>query len=282
MHDSSTPVPWPLPTPPTPTPPVEWVTVTPEVAAEMLTHNRGNRAVRAKLDVIVRDMKAGAFTVETGATIVFARDGTLLDGQHRLMAVVKSGVTLDFLVVRGVSKSVQKHIDLATPRTFADTLTFAGESEVTKLAALISITRRWEAGAMQNNKYMASRTELMEHFTNHPEFREITRKARRLRVPNLPHSMLGLAIWLFDQIDTEDSNHFFARLHDGQGLMAGDPIYELRRVLSTPLLRGGRMMPTYKLAITIKAWNAYRQGGNVGLLRWRQGGVNPEKMPVPV
>ena len=40
---------------------------------------------------------------QNGATIVFNENDELIDGQHRLKAVVESGATIESLVIRGVS-----------------------------------------------------------------------------------------------------------------------------------------------------------------------------------
>jgi hypothetical protein len=36
-----------------------------------------------------------------------------------------------------------------------------------------------------------------------------------------------------------------------------------------------------KSALFIKAWNAYREGREVSLLKWNPGGARPEEFPVP-
>ena len=43
----------------------------------------------------------------------------------------------------------------------------------------------------------------------------------------------------------------------------------------------GQRSETYLTAILIKAWNAYRSGEEVGVLRFRPGGAHPEKFPEP-
>jgi len=78
-------------------------TITPKLAAEYLTHNTSNP--RRLMDSVVRryadDMKSGKWQ-SNGESIVFSKNGELRDGQHRLEAVVLSGVTVQMVVVRGV------------------------------------------------------------------------------------------------------------------------------------------------------------------------------------
>ena len=79
--------------------------ITPQIAEEMLKKNPMNRRVK---DFVIseysRVMKAGLWKENTGEAIKFASDGTLLDGQHRLTALIKANVSLYFLIITGMRK----------------------------------------------------------------------------------------------------------------------------------------------------------------------------------
>jgi hypothetical protein len=78
------------------------VWITPQQAKLILEHlNIKNRRVtQSHVDVYVSDMIAQRWT--DGSPIVFFPDGTLADGQHRLLAVVASNVAVRFSVIVGV------------------------------------------------------------------------------------------------------------------------------------------------------------------------------------
>ena len=78
--------------------------ITPQIAEEYLKHNINNyRALsERRVNTYAEDMRNGCWQAN-GESIVFAEDGTLRNGQHRLKAVIKSGTTVPMLVVRGVS-----------------------------------------------------------------------------------------------------------------------------------------------------------------------------------
>ena len=103
---------------------VEIVTITPEMAEEMLTHNyEGNRHVRTSyVSQLAHVMSAGRYVSENGQTIVFGEDdGVLYDGQHRLMAIVESRCAQTVIVVWIVNgKEAYKTIDNGTKRNAAD------------------------------------------------------------------------------------------------------------------------------------------------------------------
>ena len=80
------------------------VLVTPELAAEWLaTRNTHNRKIRTqRVALLAEDMTRGSWVFDA-MPLRFATDDTLLDGQHRLAAVVRSGLPQHFLVVSGLN-----------------------------------------------------------------------------------------------------------------------------------------------------------------------------------
>ncbi len=269
---------------PEPEPTVEIVNVSPEIAAEWLSQNVKNRGLRPReVAKYASDMSAGDWQW-TGETIKFAADGTLLDGQHRLHAIVESGATIPILVVRGLANKAQDNIDNGIRRPYYDVLRLRGEVNTSVLAAVVRRVCSWKAGSRRGvSDTPQTNAQLDRTLEAHPELREISAWASNASTYcDLPASILGLAWWVFSEIDLEDAETFFQRFVDGQGLVKGDPIYELRRTLQGSKDVRGERSQTYLLAVTIKAWNAYRRGEQVGLLRWKAGGAKPEKFPEPI
>src|SRR5690606_37222008 len=105
---------------------IEIVTVTPELASEWLTANKGNRTQRPKvIAAYSRDMTAGEWLF-TGEAIKFDWNDRLIDGQHRLEAVLLAGASVRMLVIRYLDPRVQYVLDTAAKRTAGDALRFAG------------------------------------------------------------------------------------------------------------------------------------------------------------
>lgn len=104
------------------------ITASPEQAAEWLTRNPRNRTVsQATVNQYADDMLEGRWAF-TGQPIIFNSAGNLDDGQHRLSAQVKAGVTIDWLVVGGVNHAAQDYMDIGRPRTVAGQLQIAGHT----------------------------------------------------------------------------------------------------------------------------------------------------------
>lgn len=273
-----------LPPPPVDGPSAgEVVYVTPEMAEAMLGHNTHNRPHRpATVVAYASDMTAGDWRW-TGDPIRFAIDGTLLDGQHRLMAILESGVTVPMLIIRGLPRDAQENMDCVLPRRFSDVLALRGEVNATHLAALTRKVHGWERGERAHGNAKVTFAQLTRTLDRHPELRDIVRSAHTVASTwDLPQSLIGLAWWLFAAIDQEDADFFFARCADGQNMGSGDPIYELRKVVAASRndVKGERNQ-RYLLAVTIKAWNAYRAGDKIAQLKFRVGGAKPERFPEP-
>ena len=231
-----------------------------------------------------------------GQTIKIASDGTLLDGQHRLQAIVQTGLTLDFFVARNIAKAAQHTMDTGKKRSLADALSIAGEKYATALSAATTITNRWDRGVRgsslfggggggQQKTMTATMDDLLAHFqVNSVRIRSAVVVSESLRgdVPVEPRSV-SLAAYVLLSIDEADAVEFFARLNDGQGLQAGSPILLLREKLFGLSINKKNQYPShYRLALLFKAWNAYRKGQQLSVLSFTLGGKHPEKFPEPV
>lgn len=259
--------------------------ITPAIAETMLGHNTHNRPTRMPtVSAYAQDMAAGDWRW-TGDPVRFAEDGTLLDGQHRLLAIVESGETIPLLILRGLANEAQEDMDRGVPRKYADVLSLRGEVNAHGLAALVRKVHAWNAGQRTSRAYgvKATSAQLTRTLDARPELRDITRASGTVASTwDVPQSLIGLAWWLFSTIDQEDADFFMHRCADGQNLAAGDPIYELRKIVAASRDHRGERSQRYLLAIIIKAWNAYRQGKKVGQLKFRAGGAKPEPFPEPL
>jgi hypothetical protein len=104
----------------------EWVLVTPDMAKEWLEANVKNRRQMPDLwKSYARDMTEGFWrTTHEGAA--FDIEGNLIDAQHRLLAIVESGVSQWLLVTRNLSPEAIESINRGKVRTFAHILQIMG------------------------------------------------------------------------------------------------------------------------------------------------------------
>lgn len=96
-------------------------TVTPEIAANWLRLNVGhNRKLQPGRVKILADMMARGEWKLSHQAVAFNRDGQLCDGQHRISAVVASGVAVKMSITRGVENDAYKVMDQGWSRSLSD------------------------------------------------------------------------------------------------------------------------------------------------------------------
>lgn len=270
---------------------VEIVDLTPEDAAELLENNTHNRKLRPRtVNQYVNAMKAGDW-IFNGDPIRVTDKGRLLDGQHRLTAIVESGIVATTILITGLPDLAQITMDTGAKRTFADYLKLQGDKNVTGLASAVRLWHVYDRAlhdhASITDVYTpATLTELARHLDAHPDLRQATEGAYAIYTAGVrvPVGALAVAIKVLRQIDKEDAAFFFARLADGVGLLdtgRTQPILQLRRIGMTNL-SSNRLRSIIILGSVFKCWNAFREGSRIaGNPTLRLGGAKPEEFPWP-
>lgn len=120
--------------------------ITPEQAQEILTNNdnyfkiiKGNqqRKVRAKtVDIYTKDLSNDKWKIN-GETIKFDKEDRLMDGQHRLRSIVKSGKPMITLVVEGIDNEVMDTIDVGLKRSLENALQYLSVSYENGAASIV-------------------------------------------------------------------------------------------------------------------------------------------------
>ncbi|EDZ0839862.1 hypothetical protein GJ904_19995 [Salmonella enterica] len=116
----------------TPTPiaddlPSEIRDIDPAIAQEFLDRAIPNRKVsRIRVKRYAKAMREGKWALN-GESIKISPDGELLDGQHRLLAVIEAGVAVKLFIVFNVSFDALPTVDSGRNRSSADSLTIFSE-----------------------------------------------------------------------------------------------------------------------------------------------------------
>lgn len=129
-------------------PKMEWLRVTPQMADEWLKLNIENRPIKpTHVKFLQAEIMAGRF-LPTGQPIVFVGK-KLVDGQHRLMAIVRADKAVDMMVVHHPvneqTKQIFHVIDTGVNRSFADLLSLKGEANATTLGSVLRTLERYYA-----------------------------------------------------------------------------------------------------------------------------------------
>lgn len=263
-------------------------TIGPDWAKQILASNDNNRHYNPE-SKNARQLRSALTRGEwqfNGDAIRIDRTGRLIDGQHRLNAVVQTGIPIDTMIIDGLEPEAQVTMDTGKKRTTRDYLTMRGEKSVAVLSAVLSrCLVRDKYGLEQGvigSTYPQSISEELAYLESHPHLREITKETARLQSINMPlqASLTGYLLDTFRAIDKEDADFFMQRLADGVGLAPGSPILALRTALrKNNESRRNKLTARHLAALTVKAWNKFRTGEEVTLLVHRAGGAHPEKFP---
>lgn len=118
--------------------------ITPNKAAILLKKNPKNRDIDgAHVTYLAKQMTDGEWQ-DNGQTIVISDTDSLVDGQHRLMAIIESGITLMLLVVRGVEDEVIHSIDTGKARGLSDVFRLEGHASTNQKAAFTKSLHQWK------------------------------------------------------------------------------------------------------------------------------------------
>lgn len=258
------------------------VEVTPELAERWLGSNTHNRNIRPNLvDAYARDMAGGRWLVN-GEAIKFSAANVLLDGQHRLLAVAKSGATITALVVRGLPESTQETMDAGARRTAGDALRLRGAANYSTTAAVARKALMWSHGQRTfDGAIRPTNVEIVAFAEANADVYTAAEIASHYRnqIPAAV-SVSGLCYWLFARIDARMTDEFYARLATGADLYSGHPVLTLRNRLVD--LRGpGRSVADERVtAMFIRTWNAVRSGRTLERLQITTG-RGDDKFPEP-
>lgn len=264
--------------------------ITPSLAKDLLKKNGINRALDKHLIAeYAREMRNGLWYEYTYESIKLAEDGTLMDGQHRLTALIDANVSLTFKIDYGLDKIAFKYLDSGKRRTAGDKFHCAGILNSRNMAAGI---RRYlilkEGHIIGNFKGGGSKkisdAELLSIYESSPKLytaahqmgeQWYNKSGRLLRVTEF------MAFHLyFREINEDDAYTFMSKFGEGINLTEGDPIKLLRERLTTAKMNPTMNLSGYaKTGLIIKAWNHFRKNDSIKMLRFSPA---LDTFPIPV
>lgn len=245
--------------------------VTPDMARVMLGTNTSNRRLRKhRVLQYAEQMKRGQWQT-TGEAIKFAHDGTLIDGQHRLHAIIESNIPIDMLIVQDLDFSTFKVIDSGMTRRPADSLHVLGVTNGNQKAAAIRVFIAADAGVDVGNTHhltsLVTRTDVSDFAQNNDQLVNDAMTAARTVYGtcrgNRP-SWGALYLLIAKKHGQVAAETFLRAVAEGSGLSDGDPRLALR---NWSVRNSGKSSKSQHLAAYVRAWNAYASGEEMHLLR---------------
>lgn len=252
---------------------MQLMTIGPEEAATLLKLNHNNR--KRNQNTVIRyasDMAAGRWR-NVGDPIRF--NGTrLFDGQHRLAAIVMSGVQLEMYVIDGLTEDDMSVIDTGKPRSLNDTLQWAGAKNVSVTAG---VTRRLcglsNGYSLRDTGLLArmSKSEQLEFYEANADIIEWAalcgvRLNSRLGNGKIAWAT-GIGYLAMNGAPLASIEAFVTAMCEGVGLTSTSPILSFRRWATEVVVQRKKLRHDELLIATVKAYNAWRNGAELKLIK---------------
>lgn len=253
----------------------EVLDVSPELAAKWLTRNTSNRPLsKNTVQQLAGQIQRGEWQL-THQGIAFDEDDILIDGQHRLAAIVKAGITVPLTVTHGVPRTAFTVMDTGRKRTGRDALALAGEANATHLAAALRglylylhvPNSGWSGGSS-----VTSNDQLLVMLGKHPGIRDALNHGialnRGCRI-TVTAATIGWHVTTTARPDIDQSS-WLDGVVTGARLESGDPRLTLRNTmlgLAAGSAHRRRDDSREHLLYYLKSWNAWAEGRSIKLLR---------------
>lgn len=245
-----------------------------EEATDILSKNTKNRRItRANVDFIKDEMINGRFMMN-GATIVIAEDGTLLDGQHRLTALIEVGMRFDFIFVLNADKESFKTIDTGKNRCSADILSIEGVKNSHNVASAIRKIMdefRTKRKLSKNGTVKISNTEIFQYYLqNKYEIEESVDLCMSLynnEIKVITPSAAAALLILFSRENKQKAKSFIRELFKGEKEFESNAALTLRKRLLNYKIDGVRLDEANLRALCIIAFKAYKENRDIGKIQ---------------
>lgn len=242
--------------------------VTPAIAAEMLKRNGNNRPINeGQVTQLARQMEKGEWLFD-GQPLRFGKDGRLLDGQHRLTAVIQSDTTQTFSIMHGIDAAAFKVMDTGKLRSTGDIFQIEG---IKNYAQAASITRMIY---LHTNKMFfgigramtPTNQQLLEFYLKQDGIDKYVTHSKPLYThfkKALNSTVIGALFYLMAKKDVKQAEEFWNKLCTGLSLEEGSPIHYLRNFILEDRMNQQKYPKVIINYAIYYCWNAFRKGEKV-------------------
>ncbi len=254
--------------------------LSPVRAAEMLAANTSNRPLsRSTVMAFAEAMRRGDWLV-THQGIAFDTNGVLVDGQHRLAAIVEADLPVELTVFTDVEADTFDVLDTGKRRNAADVLAIEGEKSTATLAAMVRTVWQYENrpdASWSGGAAAVTNHQIVQTLTAHPTIREFVAVGERIAAETgMIKSAAGAAAYLVSQANASKKGRL-AAWHDGivegAGLTRTDPRLVFRRTMFAMARKKAGVVQRRRdtrehFALYVKAYNAWAAGQTITQLRF--------------
>lgn len=242
--------------------------ITPEIASQMLKKNGMNRPLsRRHVGILKNQMVQGKWLFD-GTPLKLNAAGQLLDGQHRLTALVESDVTLDFVVITGLPTESFTVMDTGKVRSAADSISIESVPNATLVSdvsrSLLNFESHKRFTRASAGRSFISNSDVYNFAVNNLEKINASYTfCKKFKNTLIPMSKVTAFHMLLSRTNVEDAEVFISKFCTGLDLDQTSPIYILRQKLISDAVSKKKMSTDSKYALIVRAWNLFRKGASV-------------------
>ena len=255
--------------------------VTPQLASAYLSQNTNNRPLnKSRVQAYANAMMRGEWQFN-GDPVRFDEDGCLIDGQHRLSAIVQSSIPMKMLVIRNLPQSTFKTIDVGAKRSPSDLAALAGVKNSTNATAGARLYLTWLATGTIYATVDKSPTssQILDFVTSNSILDRATTYVcgSRFHKKFLSPSVSCFLYLAFSTIDEEKAIEFMNEIREPTSVDWQNPAFLLRERITQSSLGKTRLRKNEMVALVMKAWRHWIKGEKVKQLKVLTSGSKTEK-----
>lgn len=215
----------------------------PQDAQKILAKTRDNRPIRRGWVLHLADLMRRGQWHATHQGIAIDQDGHLIDGQHRMLAVIESGQSIGILVSRGLSKTAYRDIDSGLARTMGDRLKLLSDPKANQVAC--SLVRSYVVATQETSGRRIAIDQVDNIFlTMSDEFATVAECFKRTIV-GLTRADIGAALVCYLSKHKSKAEEFIDGYLSGEGMRKGEAPMALRDTLFTRRIGYGQVHTAY-------------------------------------
>lgn len=259
--------------------------ITPERARTLLSSNDGNRNIKESAVARYRnDIVNNKWKHSTGEFIKISQSGKLIDGQHRLTAVVQAQKSVYMDVMYDIPDENFTFIDTGVSRSSSDVMRISGIQNSALIAGIIATEERLKALFTGNRivslnmdksskfHYKMSNNDIMETYNKNPKYwdnismmvQRLYKESTRLLAPSAIGGLLSI---IGNEYDIHTSQDFLRRLLVLEGNCPSYIRLLNKKLRDDQINNRGKMKANFKLALIIKAFNTFISNKDVKEIR---------------
>jgi len=270
---------------------IQKILISPSLAADLLTLNVNNRpVVWSWVEELSNHMKDGTY-VFTGEPIIISTIASILQGQHRLLAIQKSGISQWMNIQTGITPEAYENMDNGHKRGAKDIAFHNGfikyPTSIAFMARFMIGISKTVNGSLYRLSDKASNDEVKAWLKDKDaeKLNECVRMGREYskNLKSIKANQFATLYYWFSIKNKEKADEFLSILSTGEGCSSSinSPIYILRQrlinqVSSSTIIKGYERFGSTKVATIVKAFNLFLHNKEIKKLQFQE-----DEYPMP-